>query len=59
MKTVRINNIMKLKIETKKEIIDTNVENFFEKVVTVFGTGAKIDCPKEYIGKKVYVIVRK
>lgn len=30
----------------------------FEKTVTRFGTGAKIDCPKEYVGKKVYVMVR-
>lgn len=33
------------------------IEGFFKKKVTKFGTGAKIDCPKEYLGKTVYVIV--
>jgi putative transposon-encoded protein len=29
----------------------------FKKKVTKFGNGAKIDCPKEYLGNKVIVIV--
>ncbi len=29
-----------------------------EKTVTPFGTGAKVDCPKEYIGRKVYPLIR-
>ena len=33
------------------------VVGFFQKTVTRFGTGAKIDCPKEYLGKRVYVVV--
>jgi putative transposon-encoded protein len=35
------------------------VETIFEKTVTKFGSGAKIDCPLQHLGKKVYVIVRK
>jgi putative transposon-encoded protein len=35
------------------------VEGFFEKTVTTFGTGAKVDCPKQYLGRAVYVIVRR
>ena len=31
----------------------------YEKTITKFGTGAKIDAPKEFIGKKVYILVRK
>lgn len=34
-----------------------NIYAYFEKKVTRFGTGAKIDCPKEYLGKKVIVVV--
>ena len=34
-------------------------ETIIEKTVTKFGSGAKIDCPKEHLGKKVYIIVRK
>jgi putative transposon-encoded protein len=35
------------------------VEGFFEKTVTKFGTGAKIDCPKQYLGRNVFVAVRR
>lgn len=35
------------------------VEAFFEKTVTAFGTGAKIDCPKRYLGRNVYVVIRR
>jgi putative transposon-encoded protein len=45
-------------IKSKLKLID-EITVLFEKSVTRFGTGAKIDCPKEYIGKKVYVMVRK
>jgi putative transposon-encoded protein len=34
------------------------VEGFFEKVVTRFGSGAKIGCPKRYLGREVFVVVR-
>lgn len=37
----------------------TGVEAFFEKTVTKFGSGAKIDCPKQYLGREVYVVVRR
>ncbi|MFH1072001.1 MAG: DUF2080 family transposase-associated protein [Nanoarchaeota archaeon] len=30
-----------------------------EKTVTKFGTGAKLDCPKEYLGRKTYILIRK
>lgn len=42
------------KLELKDEF-----EVIFEKSITKFGSGAKIDAPKEFLGKKVYVIVRK
>lgn len=29
-----------------------------EKTVTKFGTGAKVDCPKEYLGRRVYILIR-
>ena len=34
-----------------------NISGYFEKTVTKFGTGAKIDAPKEYLGKKVIILV--
>ncbi len=50
---------MKLMVGSRMELVDEDVDSFFEKTVTTFGSGAKIDCPKEHLGKKVYVIVRK
>ncbi len=43
----------------KKDVFSfqTEVKFFFEKKITKFGNGAKIDAPKEHIGKKVIVLV--
>jgi len=49
-------------IELKKEELilkDSEIEGFLERVVTPFGTSAKADVPKKYIGRKVYVIISK
>jgi putative transposon-encoded protein len=46
-------------VRHKKLNLKDDVETIFEKTVTKFGNGAKIDCPIQYLGKKVYVIVRK
>ena len=32
---------------------------FYEKTITPFGNGAKIDAPKEFLGKNVYVMICK
>ncbi|MDY6986293.1 MAG: DUF2080 family transposase-associated protein [Candidatus Thermoplasmatota archaeon] len=47
----------KLDITPTNELHIKNIKGFFEKRVTKFGTGAKIDCPKEYLGDRVYVVV--
>ena len=44
-----------LKIFQNKLTMKDNIETIFEKKVTKFGNGAKIDCPKQYLDKKVYV----
>ena len=41
----------------KAELRIAGIEGFFKKEVTKFGTGAKIDCPKEYLKKTVYVAI--
>ena len=45
----------------KDELIlkENEIEGFLERVVTPFGTSAKADVPKKYIGRKVYVIISK
>jgi len=49
----------KIKLEKGKIELKDSYELIFEKTITKFGNGAKIDAPKELLGKKVYVIVRK
>jgi putative transposon-encoded protein len=40
-------------------VLTDEVEVVFEKVVTPFGTSAKADVPKKYIGRRAYVVVLK
>ena len=49
----------KINVEVKSELKVKNIIGFFKKIVNPYGTGAKIDCPKQYLGKEVYVVVTK
>ena len=53
-KTLRTVKLEKGKLELKDEF-----ELIFERTVTKFGNGAKIDAPKNLLGRKVYVILRR
>ena len=33
------------------------IEGFFVRKVTKFGNSAKVDCPKEYLGRTVYLVI--
>ncbi|RZN15155.1 MAG: DUF2080 family transposase-associated protein [Methanosarcinales archaeon] len=44
-------------IASGKVTIKDNVEEIYEKRITPYGNGAKIDAPKRHIGKKVFVII--
>jgi len=46
----------KIDINPESELKIKNIKGFLEKRVTKFGTGAKVDCPKEFLGKKVYLV---
>jgi len=48
----------RIKTTFSNELSMKNIHSYFEKTVTKFGNGAKVDAPKEHIGKKVIVIVR-
>ncbi len=39
--------------------IEEDVEEIFEKRVTPYGNGAKVDAQKKYIGRRAYIIVLK
>ena len=49
----------KIPIIKANEITVHNIRGYFEKKATKFGTGAKVDIPKEYLGKKVFILVSK
>lgn len=38
---------------------EDQILGFIEKTVTPFGNSAKVDCPKQYIGKRAYLIICK
>ncbi|GBE54315.1 hypothetical protein BMS3Bbin15_00467 [archaeon BMS3Bbin15] len=49
-------------MERVKPVIQTELKingivGFMRKKVTPFGTGAKVDCLKEYLGKTVYLVI--
>jgi putative transposon-encoded protein len=52
---------MPRKVEIIKDNITLtdNVEVVYEKIVTRFGSSAKIDAQKKYIVKRAYVIILK
>jgi len=47
----------KIKLKEKTELKVSGVLGFLERKVTAFGNGAKVDCPKEFIGRRVYLII--
>lgn len=49
-----------IKLEQKNLTLQENqILGFIEKTVTPFGNSAKVDCPKQYIGKRAYLIICK
>jgi len=47
----------KVNIVEKSILTLKNIKCFLERVVKPFGTSGRIDFPKEFIGRKVYVVV--
>lgn len=49
------------KVELSRKVFkfEDDIEVIIEKRVTKFGTGAKLDCPKEYLGKRAYILITK
>jgi len=47
----------KVKIIEKSTLTLKGIKCFLEREVKPFGTSGRIDFPKEFIGKKVYVVV--
>ncbi|HLD85397.1 MAG TPA: DUF2080 family transposase-associated protein [archaeon] len=49
----------KVPLIEKTKLTVEGIEGFMEREVTPFGTSAKVSCPKEYLGKRVYLVVLK
>ena len=47
----------KITVNKGELLVREKVTGYFKKRVTKFGNGAKVDCPREFLGKDVYVIV--
>jgi len=47
----------RVKLVEKSTLTLKGIKGFIERVVKPFGTSARIDFPKEFIGKKVYVVI--
>jgi putative transposon-encoded protein len=47
----------KVELTPKKKIVIENIAGFIKKKVNKFGDGAKVDCPKKYLGQEVYLVI--
>ena len=47
----------RVKVIEKTTLTLKGIKCFIKKKIKPFGTSARIDFPKEFIGKKVYVII--
>lgn len=47
----------KIKLEITNELKIKGIIGFIRRKVTPFGNGAKVDCPKEYLNKTVYLVM--
>jgi putative transposon-encoded protein len=49
----------KIVLYKRRLVLSEEIIGFVRKKVTKFGTGAKVDCPKEYLGKIAYLVICK
>jgi len=40
-------------------LVEDQILGFLERTVNPFGNSAKVDCPKEHIGRRAYLIIVK
>ena len=49
----------KVNINPKTRLILENIEGFVKRKVVPVGNSAKVNCPKEFLGKEVYLVIIK
>jgi putative transposon-encoded protein len=47
----------RVKFEITKELRLSGILGFVKRRVTPHGTGAKVTCPKEFLGKTAYLVI--
>ena len=47
----------KVEFNVTKKITVRGISGFMKRKVTAYGTGAKVTCPKEFMGKTAYLII--
>lgn len=47
----------KVKLEVTKELRLNGILGFVKRRVTPHGTGAKVTCPKEFLGRTAYLVI--
>jgi putative transposon-encoded protein len=47
----------KVNLVTTNELTLKGITGFIKRKVTPHGTGAKVTCPREYLGKTAYLII--
>ena len=45
-------------IEPTNRLTLDGIQGYFVRKVTKFGNGAKVDCPKEYLDRTVYLVIK-
>jgi putative transposon-encoded protein len=38
-------------------VLKDKIEGFLERIVTPIGNSGKVDCPKKFIGRRVYILI--
>lgn len=47
----------RVRFEVTKELRVSGILGFVKRKVTPHGTGAKVTCPKEFLGKTAYLVI--
>ena len=47
----------RVQMKTTTELVLKDIQGFYKRKVTPVGNSAKVDCPKEHLGRTVYLVV--
>lgn len=47
----------KVPLKAQRRLVIVGIRGFLIRKITPFGNSAKVDCPKEYLGRKVYLVI--